>query len=68
MRDNPYLSPKQIDRIWFASAVGEGSMAVHLVHRYFAQCADQYASAQQAQTVPASITSELAHSSPPAAI
>jgi thioredoxin reductase (NADPH) len=23
-----------------ASAVGEGSMAVHLVHRYLAECAD----------------------------
>jgi thioredoxin reductase (NADPH) len=37
-----------------ASAVGEGSMAVHLVHRYLAECADQYASAQQAQMVTAS--------------
>jgi len=27
-----------------ASAVGEGSMAVHLVHRYLAECAEQHAS------------------------
>ena len=38
-----------------ASAVGEGSMAVHLVHRYLAQRAEQDASAQQAQIIPASI-------------
>jgi thioredoxin reductase (NADPH) len=39
-----------------ASAVGEGSMAVHLVHRYLAECADQYASAKQARMAPASVT------------
>jgi thioredoxin reductase (NADPH) len=38
-----------------ASAVGEGSMAIHLVHRYLAECAEQYASAQQEQMVPASV-------------
>lgn len=32
-----------------ASAVGEGSMAVHLVHRYLAECAEQHTSAQQTQ-------------------
>jgi thioredoxin reductase (NADPH) len=37
-----------------ASAVGEGSMAVHLVHRYLAECAEQLASAQQAQMIPVS--------------
>jgi thioredoxin reductase (NADPH) len=37
-----------------ASAVGEGSMAVHLVHRYLAERAEQHASAQQAQIIPAS--------------
>ncbi len=31
-----------------ASAVGEGSMAVHLVHRYLAECAEQLPSVQQA--------------------
>src|SRR5580658_5477982 len=38
-----------------ASAVGEGSMAIHLVHRYLAACAEQYASTQQEQVVPASL-------------
>ena len=38
-----------------ASAVGEGSMAIHLVHRYLAECAEQYASTQQEQVVPASL-------------
>jgi thioredoxin reductase (NADPH) len=37
-----------------ASAVGEGSMAVHLVHRYLAECAEQLASAQHAQMTPVS--------------
>jgi thioredoxin reductase (NADPH) len=37
-----------------ASAVGEGSMAVHLVHRYLIECAEQLASVQQAQIAPAS--------------
>jgi thioredoxin reductase (NADPH) len=37
-----------------ASAVGEGSMAVHLVHRYLAECAQQLASVQQAQMASAS--------------
>jgi thioredoxin reductase (NADPH) len=37
-----------------ASAVGEGSMAVHLVHRYLAECAEQLASVQLAQMAPAS--------------
>jgi hypothetical protein len=37
-----------------ASAVGEGSMAVHLVHRYLAERAEQHASPQQAQIRPAS--------------
>jgi thioredoxin reductase (NADPH) len=32
-----------------ASAVGEGSIAVHLVHRYIAERAEQLASGQQAQ-------------------
>ncbi len=32
-----------------ASAVGEGSMAVHLVHRYLAECAEQHASTRQTQ-------------------
>jgi thioredoxin reductase (NADPH) len=36
-----------------ASAVGEGSMAVHLVHRYLAECAEQLASVQLAQMAPA---------------
>lgn len=39
-----------------ASAVGEGSMAVHLVHRYLAECAEQHVSAQQEQLIPASAT------------
>jgi thioredoxin reductase (NADPH) len=39
-----------------AYAVGEGSMAVHLMHRYLAECADQSAPAQPEQVVPASIT------------
>ena len=38
-----------------ASAVGEGSMAVHLVHRYLAERAEQDASAQQAQVIHASV-------------
>ena len=33
-----------------ASAVGEGSMAVHLVHRYLAERAEQHGSARQTQT------------------
>jgi thioredoxin reductase (NADPH) len=33
-----------------ASAVGEGSMAVHLVHRYLAERAEQHASARQTLT------------------
>ncbi|HTF65821.1 MAG TPA: NAD(P)/FAD-dependent oxidoreductase, partial [Edaphobacter sp.] len=37
-----------------ASAVGEGSMAIHLVHRYLAERAEQDASAQRAQIIPAS--------------
>jgi thioredoxin reductase (NADPH) len=37
-----------------ASAVGEGSMAVHLVHRYLAECAEQLASVQQTQMAPTS--------------
>jgi thioredoxin reductase (NADPH) len=37
-----------------ASAVGEGSMAVHLVHRYLIECAEQLASVQQARIAPAS--------------
>ena len=37
-----------------ASAVGEGSMAVHLVHRYLAECAEQLAPVQQARMTPAS--------------
>jgi thioredoxin reductase (NADPH) len=37
-----------------ASAVGEGSIAVHLVHRYLSECAEQLASVQQAQMAPAS--------------
>jgi thioredoxin reductase (NADPH) len=32
-----------------ASAVGEGSMAVHLVHRYLAECGDRLASGREAQ-------------------
>jgi len=38
-----------------ASAGGESSMALHLVHRYLAECPEQLASVQQAQmsTVPA---------------
>jgi thioredoxin reductase (NADPH) len=36
-----------------ASAVGEGSMAVHLVHRYLAECAEQLGTVQQAQPAPA---------------
>jgi len=37
-----------------ASAVGEGSMAVHLVHRYLAECWEQLGSLQQAPISPAS--------------
>jgi thioredoxin reductase (NADPH) len=36
-----------------ASAVGEGSIAVHLVHRYLAECAEQPVSAQQEQAIQA---------------
>jgi thioredoxin reductase (NADPH) len=36
-----------------ASAVGEGSMAVHLVHRYLAECGERLASVQQTQMTPA---------------
>ena len=32
-----------------ASAVGEGSMAIHLVHRYLAECDEQYASTHKEQ-------------------
>jgi thioredoxin reductase (NADPH) len=39
-----------------ASAVGEGSMAVHLVHRYLSERAERAPSAQQAQITPASAT------------
>jgi thioredoxin reductase (NADPH) len=39
-----------------ASAVGEGSMAVHLVHRHLAERAEQDASAQRPQIAPASAT------------
>jgi thioredoxin reductase (NADPH) len=39
-----------------ASAVGEGSMAVHLVHRYLSERAERDASTQQAQITPASAT------------
>ena len=38
-----------------ASAVGEGSMAVHLVHRYLAERAEQDDSTQQAQIISASV-------------
>ena len=46
-----------------ASAVGEGSMAVHLVHRYLVECVEQYALAQHAQIAPASVTVSPDHSS-----
>jgi len=35
-----------------ASAVGEGSMAVHLVHRYLAEYAEQLAPTQHGQMIP----------------
>jgi thioredoxin reductase (NADPH) len=49
--DTPAGSVKRID-----SGVGEGPTAVHLVHRYLAECADQSAPAQPEQMVPASVT------------